>query len=85
MMHLAASQGVPCIAVFSARDLPGQWFPFGEGHKVLYHRTPCFGCKVWECTEHDKKCIRAITPGEAIAAAWKKIGKRTGQPAGEDS
>ncbi|HVB81189.1 MAG TPA: glycosyltransferase family 9 protein [Candidatus Binataceae bacterium] len=35
-MHLAAAVGTRCVAVFSRHNLPGQWFPFGVGHKVLY-------------------------------------------------
>src|SRR5262249_9070637 len=43
-MHLAAAVGVKCLAIFSARNPPGQWFPRGLGHQVLYHRTDCFNC-----------------------------------------
>jgi heptosyltransferase-3 len=35
-MHLAASQGTPCIALFGTYNRPRQWFPFGEQHRVLY-------------------------------------------------
>ena len=37
-MHLAAAAGVRCVAIFSARCPPGQWFPIGLGHIPLY---PC--------------------------------------------
>ena len=26
-MHLAAAVGIPCAAIFSARNPPGRWFP----------------------------------------------------------
>jgi ADP-heptose:LPS heptosyltransferase len=29
-MHLAAATGVQCIAIFSARNRPGEWFPAGK-------------------------------------------------------
>ncbi len=58
-MHLAAAVGKPCVAVFSARDWPGIWEPYGEGHKVLRFDVPCSGCQLDVC---DKKlqCLRGI-------------------------
>jgi ADP-heptose:LPS heptosyltransferase len=35
-LHLAAAAGVRCLAIYSARCPPGQWFPPGEGHALLY-------------------------------------------------
>jgi ADP-heptose:LPS heptosyltransferase len=35
-MHLAAAAGTRCVSIFSAKNPPGQWFPFGEGHFNLY-------------------------------------------------
>lgn len=65
-MHLAAAVGVPCVAVFSSRNLPGQWFPFGATHRVLYHRISCQGCGLDRCVERQKECIRSI-PVEDVA------------------
>ena len=42
-MHLAATMGVPCAAIFSARARPGEWYPRGEGHSIFYRKTPCWG------------------------------------------
>jgi heptosyltransferase III len=67
-MHLAALSGTPCVAVFSARNLPGQWFPFGERHRVLYHKTTCFGCGLDVCVTEAKKCIVSITVDEVLGA-----------------
>ena len=36
-MHLAAAVGTPCVAIFSSRNLPGEWFPYGRQHRVIYH------------------------------------------------
>lgn len=63
-MHLAASVGTPCVAIFSARNKPGEWYPFGSQHRVLYHQTPCYGCKLVVCERFDKMCIRSITVEE---------------------
>jgi heptosyltransferase-3 len=35
-MHLAAAAGAQCVAVYSVRCPPGQWFPLGPGHTNLY-------------------------------------------------
>jgi len=60
-MHLAAAVGTPCVAVFSSRNLPGEWFPYGDQHRVLYHSISCQGCRLDVCIERDKRCIRSIT------------------------
>jgi ADP-heptose:LPS heptosyltransferase len=67
-LHLAASVGVPCVAIFSARNKPGVWFPYGTQHKVLYHQTACFGCGLEVCTRYQKKCISSITVDEILGA-----------------
>jgi len=72
-MHLAATMGVPCVAIFSARNPPGVWYPRGNNHTVLYHRTPCWGCKLTMCTEHGKACILSITVEEVHAAVRKQL------------
>ncbi|MBF6571134.1 MAG: glycosyltransferase family 9 protein [Candidatus Binataceae bacterium] len=67
-MHLAAAVGTPCVAVFSARNLPGVWFPCGSGHRVIYHRVPCAGCGLERCLRYAKTCINSITVEEVYAA-----------------
>jgi ADP-heptose:LPS heptosyltransferase len=63
-MHLAAAMGTPCVAVFSSRSLPGQWYPFGWQHRVLYHPISCQGCGLEVCIARNKACIRSITADE---------------------
>ena len=72
-MHLAGTVGVPCVAIFAARNLPGQWFPRGESNTVLYHQTACFGCELEVCAVHNKKCIRDIRVPEVMAAVAKYL------------
>jgi len=74
-MHLAATMGVPCVAIFSARNPPGVWYPRGENHTVLYHRTPCWGCKLTECIEEKKACILAITVDEVFEAVLLQLAR----------
>jgi heptosyltransferase III len=67
-MHLAAAVGTPCVAIFSSQNPPGEWFPFGKNHRVLYHQIDCQGCGLEVCTERNKACIRSITVGEVAAS-----------------
>ena len=63
-MHLAASVGTRCVIAFSARALPGIWYPFGREHQVIFHQTECYGCYLQTCTVEAKKCMRSITTDE---------------------
>jgi len=75
-MHLAATVGTPCAAIFSARSLPGTWFPYGEAHTVFYNKTDCAGCRLDVCVEFKKKCIAAITVAEVAAAVISMLSSR---------
>lgn len=55
-MHLAAAVGTRCVVVFSKKNRPGEWFPFGDHHTVFYPPP--------EATS-----IRAIRPADVAAAA----------------
>lgn len=72
-MHLAAAAGVPCVAIFSARNLPVQWFPRGNHNTIIYHQTECAGCNLEVCVEQNKKCITSITVDEVYDAVAKKV------------
>lgn len=62
--HLAASVGVPCVCVFSARGLPGMWFPPGRNNEIVFHEPECASCWLETCVEKQKKCIRSVTVDE---------------------
>jgi heptosyltransferase III len=68
-MHLAAAVGTPIVAVFSARQPPGIWFPHGPGHRVIYPRTACAGCARVPCLKCGQACILSIAPAEVAEAA----------------
>lgn len=67
--HLAASVGLPCIALYADRDPPGQWTPLGEGHVVLTHPVPCAGCGLKDCPMLGHPCMTGIT----VARAWAAV------------
>lgn len=59
-MHLAASVGTPCIAVFSRNNPAGMWFPFGNDHRIFYPTNP-------------GDDIRAIRPDDVADAAFRTL------------
>ncbi len=75
-LHLAAAVGAPSVSIFSARNRPGEWFPFGypRNHKVVYHKTDCYGCGLEDCTVHRKKCIASITVDEVLDSVLALMG-----------
>lgn len=77
-MHLAAAVGTPCVVVFSARNLPGVWFPYGKRHRVLYHSVPCWDCRFEICEKYQKKCIASISVSEVFDAVMELV-KEKGQ------
>jgi heptosyltransferase-3 len=72
-MHLAACVGTPCVAIFSARNLPRQWFPRGSDNRVMYERTECAGCGLHDCIVQAKKCLSAIRPETVAGAVFELI------------
>jgi ADP-heptose:LPS heptosyltransferase len=72
-MHLAAAVGTPCVAIFSARNFPRQWFPRGNFNKIIYHGTDCAGCLLELCIEEKKKCILSITVDEVQSAVMDLV------------
>ncbi len=68
-MHLSAAVGTPCVAIFSSRNLPGKWFPYGDIHHIIYKSIQCEGCNLTVCNQHKKACIMSITVDEVISAA----------------
>ena len=68
VMHLAAAVGTPCVAIFSARDHPGRWEPYGANHIVLRKDPACAGCLLEVCSERNMVCLNEITISEVLEA-----------------
>ena len=79
-MHLAACVGTGCVAVFSGMNPPGEWFPRGDGHKVLFRETDCTGCRAKECRFGHKTCIMSIHVDKVLDAIKSKV-RMNGRPA----
>lgn len=72
-MHLAAAAGVICVAIFSAIDWPGRWYPYGSGHTALRGRVPCEGCNLQVCVERELMCLRQIEVADVLEAVKRKL------------
>jgi ADP-heptose:LPS heptosyltransferase len=81
VMHLAAAAGVPCVAIFSARDNPGRWEPYGRGHVVLRTNPSCAGCMLQVCVEQRMRCLREIEAAAAIDALATVLARRSARVA----
>ncbi len=73
-MHLAAAVQTPCVAIFSARNKPRVWFPYGNQHSVLYHAVDCWGCNLETCIIKKKKCLTSITVEEVLPRVHALLG-----------
>lgn len=59
-MHLAASQGTRCVALFGDHGLPRRWHPYGIGHRVV----------------HDMRGVRAIQPKQVVREVCEVLDER---------
>lgn len=75
-MHLASCVGIACVIAFSARGLPGVWYPFGNQHRVLYRKVSCFGCNLETCINESRRCLTSITVDDMAAAVRSVIPPR---------
>ncbi|MBK8922232.1 MAG: glycosyltransferase family 9 protein [Saprospirales bacterium] len=67
-MHLAYAMGTPVLALFSARDLPGRWYPPEREQNVVLRsfQLPCSVCLSETCDNNI--CLKNIHPETVIAA-----------------
>jgi ADP-heptose:LPS heptosyltransferase len=79
-MHLAATVGTPCVALFGP-ETPHLYGPLpSERHEVLYARRHCSPClnvyryKIATC--RDNRCLQAIGTDEVVAAALRLLAAR---------
>lgn len=72
-MHLAAAAGVPCVGVYSARDWPGAWYPYGVPQQVFRTEIDCEGCYLVECVERRNECLTRVSSGEVLVACTELL------------
>jgi len=68
-LHLAVSVGTPVIAIFGPTSPSFGFYPWGEGHTVLYKDIVCSPCGIHggvSCPRKHFSCMNSITPGEVL-------------------
>jgi ADP-heptose:LPS heptosyltransferase len=73
-MHLAASVGTPCVAIFAAVDWPGRWEPFGSGHQTFRRQVECEGCFTSNCFNNNQ-CLELINADEVYGACLQILNR----------
>ena len=71
--HLAAAVGLPTVGLYTPRDVPGRWSPFGSQHLVLCRTKLSCRYRNESCLEHS---LDLITVEEVVAAAIRIIESR---------
>ena len=72
-MHLAASLGVPCVALFGPTD-PSRTRPVGPTHEVLYTDRWCSPCFRRRCPLLHHRCMRDLTVDQVVERAAAILG-----------
>lgn len=67
-MHMAAVANIRCVGIFTSRDYPGHWYPYGNNHTVLRTPIECEGCMLERCVENKMKCIMSISVDQVYDA-----------------
>jgi len=69
-VHMASAVGLPVVGLYGIRYIPGKWFPYGNRHRILYHKFLDCDYSQENCVE---KSIGMITVEEAIGACNRLI------------
>ena len=79
--HLACAVRAPVVAVYSGRNRPGVWFPFGQEDNVVRLDVPCMGCALVTCVAHANRCLTGIEPARVVQRAARVLdASREGSP-----
>lgn len=73
-LHLAATAGTRCVALFGPKDV-ARYGPRGHGgveHEVLFADVPCRPCTRRDCVT--PQCVLGIAVGEVEAAVLRQLG-----------
>jgi len=70
-VHLAAAVKTPVVGIYTARDYPNCWSPYGRNHTILRHNISCQVCLKTDCST--MSCINGISVEEVISACSPKL------------
>lgn len=69
--HMASVAGIKCIGLYSSRNMPEQWFPYGVNVTVLTKTMPCSPCRMKVCPKQNM-CMKAISVDNVWSAIVEK-------------
>ncbi|MBA3051816.1 MAG: glycosyltransferase family 9 protein [Candidatus Omnitrophota bacterium] len=75
-LHLASAYGVPTVAIFGPTVPAFGFGPFRQKNIILQKNLPCRPCNIHgpqKCPLGHHRCMRDISPGEALGAARKLL------------
>ena len=70
-LHMAVSLGTPTISLFSGRDFPEKWAPYGNMNIVIRKDILCSPCFKRDCD--DNKCMEMIEVSDVLEAVERLI------------
>ncbi|MBI3008562.1 MAG: glycosyltransferase, partial [Candidatus Omnitrophica bacterium] len=70
-LHMAVSLGTPAISLFSGRDFPEKWAPYGNMNIVIRKDILCSPCFKRDC--NDNKCMKMIETSDVLEAVEQLI------------
>lgn len=76
-VHIAGAVNTPVVGIYSARDYPNTWYPWGNNHHIFRKDVNCQICYLEECPV--MTCIKNVTPEEVIVACDRILEKTSGQ------
>jgi heptosyltransferase-3 len=80
-MHLAATMGLPCIAIFTSRENRDTWAPLGQANVILRRELPCSGCMLERCERERMRCLDLIS----VDDVWEALAPRLAAAAPADT
>lgn len=82
-MHTAGSVGTPTVSIFSGRDFPEPWLPYGKGHKVLRSDVSCSPCFKEVC-DRGLICLDRISVEDVMLAVEQVLNRPSSEAKAED-
>jgi heptosyltransferase-3 len=71
-MHFAGLLNIPCVALFSSRDVKGRWEPYGFNHTIIRKEIDCQYCLLETCPRNNE-CMSKITTQEVFGEITKHL------------
>jgi heptosyltransferase-2 len=71
VMHVAATQDTPIVAIWGGQNKPEHWRPLQENAVVIHKPVNCSPCGLSRCKT--LKCLRSISVEDVLGAVGKQL------------